>query len=99
MIVRLFDKPPAAAVSWAKHFFAEAWSRSEIDSFVTFCEQEYQNAADMVAKRGEPYGSFEYIKIDQILYHIRNQAWLRVQQLSKIDSIHSSVRERLGQLK
>jgi hypothetical protein len=97
MIERLFDKPPNAAIPWVRHFLAETWSGSEIESFVAFCEQEYRNAADLLAKQGEPSGSLECFKLDQILYHLRNQAWLRSQQLSKIDSINSRVREHLSQ--
>jgi hypothetical protein len=97
MIERLFDKPPNAAIPSVNHFFAEVWSRSEIESFVAFGEEECRNAAARLAEQGEPDGSSEYTKINQILHHLRGQAWRRSQQLSKIDSINSRVRRRLNQ--
>lgn len=97
MIVRLFELPPNAALSLVKGFLAEAWSTSEIKAFVRFCEQEYRNAKDALAERGEPNGSLEYIKINQILHHLRDQVWRRSQQLSKIASINSRVGRRLSQ--
>jgi hypothetical protein len=97
MIERLFDKPPNAAISWVKRFLFEAWSKSEIENFVAFCEGEYRNAADVLAEQGASDGSWEYMKINQILYHVKDQAWDRSQQLLRIDSIESKVRERLSQ--
>jgi len=96
MIERLFDKPPSAAISWVRCFLTEAWSKSEIENFLAFCEEEYRNAADVLAKQGVSDGGWEYIKINQILRHLKEQAWGRSQQLFRIDSIESRFRERLS---
>jgi len=95
MIETLFDLPPNAAVAWVKKFLSEAWSTPEVKEFVNFCEKDYQYRKDDLTERAEP-GGIEHIKIDQILYHLRDQAWHRNQKLLKIDLINSRVRQRLN---
>jgi len=96
MTVRLFELAPNAAIAWIKKFLAEEWSTSGIQSFVRFCEGEYQNRKDALAERAEPSGSLEHIKTDQILHHLRNEAWHRIQRLRNIDFVNSKIRESLS---
>src|SRR5271154_276339 len=96
MSQRLFDLPSAAAISWVRYFFVETWSLSEVESFVAFCRQERRDATDRLVAQGVPYGSLEFIKVNQIWNHVRDQAWLRNRQLSRIDSVNSKIRERVA---
>jgi hypothetical protein len=96
MIQRLFELSPNVAIAWVEHFFAEAWSQAEIESFVKFCEQEHQNAAGMLATQGVAKDGSEYIKVNLILDHLKDQARSRVERVQRIDSINHRIRERIS---
>jgi len=96
MLEKLFDKPPAVAISWVRHFLAEAWCQSEILRFQAFCEEEYRIVAQALDRTAASDRNWGRLRIDRILYHLKDECRVRSERLARIARISERLNERLG---
>jgi len=83
------DLPVNAAVTWIKRFLGDAESVAEVQRMLGFCESDCFYRLEI---SGE---SVDSTPINQILWHLRDEAHKRTEILKNLEMASLRVRERL----